>query len=123
MMARLIAVGILSDESRHVGRHIRSLKGRLNGEEGVEFRHHAFFRAEAGLKPLHIVGNKPCILPGVSLAIVVGPVRGIELIEGFAPVALAVLAAHESRRGVEIVAVGMAALGEVSVVGGVSHGE
>ena len=63
------------------------------------------------------MGHEPQILPCVALGIVVLSVDGMEGIERFTKPSLTVDAAHESCLRVEILAVGLAALLEVAVVG------
>ena len=108
MVARFVAVGILSDQSRDVGRGLASLDNGAYRKERVQFLQQDLFASEAGNKPSDVVGRQPRILPGIALAVVVGAVRRGERAERCAPASFRVAAPHEARLRVEIVAIGAA---------------
>ena len=113
MVARFVAVGVLADQSRDVGRGLAAFDDRTYRKQRIEFFNHLRTRAEQPFEALDIVRSQPGVLPGVALAVVVGAVRRGERIEGRPPALPRIPAPHEARRRVEIVAVAMAALLEI----------
>ena len=108
MVARFVAVSILSDQSRDVGRGLAALDNGAYRKERVQFLQQSLPASEAGDKPSDVVRRQPRILPGVALAVVVGAVRRGEWAEGRAPASFRIPAPHKARLRVEIVAVGVA---------------
>ena len=87
-MARLIAMGILSDESGDVRRRLcPHVAG--DEEERVELGDESFFGAEEFHQSVHIVRHEPGILPCVALGVVVLTVYGAEGIERLAELSVA----------------------------------
>ena len=113
MVARFVAVGVLADQPRDVGRGLAAFDDRTYRKERIQLFNHLRTRAEQPFEALDIVRSQPGVLPGVALAVVVGAVRRGERIEGSAPALPRIPAPHEARRRVEIVAVAMAALLEI----------
>ena len=113
MVARFVAVGVLADQPRDVGRGLAAFDDRTYRKERIEFFNHLRTRAEQPFEALDIVRSQPGVLPGVALAVVVGAVRRGERIEGRPPAFFRIPAPHKARRRVEIVAVAMAALLEI----------
>ena len=113
MVARFVAVGVLANQARNVGRCLAALDHGAYREQRVQFFEHPRPAAEASDKTCDIMRSQPRILPGVALAVVVGAVRRGERIEGRPPAFFRIPAPHEARRRVEIVAVAMAALLEI----------
>ena len=113
MVARFVAVGVLADQSRDVGRGLAAFDDRTYRKERIQLFNHLRTRAEQPFEALDIVRSQPGVLPGVALAVVVGAVRRGERIEGSAPALPRIPAPHKARRRVEIVAVAMAALLEI----------
>ena len=113
MVARFVAVGVLANQARNVGRGLAALDHGAYREQRVQFFEHPRPAAEASDKTCDIMRSQPRILPGVALAVVVGAVRRGERIEGSAPALPRIPAPHKARRRVEIVAVAMAALLEI----------
>ena len=110
VVARLVAVGILANQTRDVGREFCAIDFAGCGKETVEFAGESIFAAHKGDEAVHIVGNKPGPLPGRSFAIVVGTVLTAARVEGRAPLAVLILAAHEAHGGVEILLIGFGKL-------------
>ena len=115
MVAGLVAMGILSDEARDVGRSLGAHVA-VDDEEAVELGDKSLLALEAAHETMNIVGNEPSILPGITLGVVVLTVYGVEGVEGLAELAFAVNATHETGGGVEETAVNLAAVVEVLVV-------
>ena len=113
MVARFVAVGVLPDQPRDVGRGLAAFDDRTYRKERIQLFNHLRTRAEQPFEALDIVRSQPGVLPGVALAVVVGAVRRGERIEGRPPALPRIPAPHEARRRVEIVAVAMAALLEI----------
>ena len=113
MVARFVAVGVLADQPRDVGRGLAAFDDRTYRKERIQLFNHLRTRAEQPFEALDIVRSQPGVLPGVALAVVVGAVRRGERIEGRPPALPRIPAPHEARRRVEIVAVAMAALLEI----------
>ena len=63
------------------------------------------------------MGHEPRVLPGIAFGVVILPVDGVEGIEGLTELAVATESAHEASLGVEVVAVGTAAVIKVLIVG------
>ena len=116
VVARLIAMGILSDESGDIG---RCLSSHVAGdeEERVELGDESFFGAEEFHQSMHIVRHEPGILPCVALGVVVLTVYGAEGVERLAELSVGAQSAHKSSFLVEVVPVGLAAVEEILVVG------
>jgi len=106
-------VGVLADKARNVGRSLGALDNGTYREERIELSEHLLAAAETPDEPLDVVRHEPRVLPGVSLAVVVGAVRRGEGVERRAPASLRVAAPHEARRRIEAVAVRVAAFREV----------
>ena len=113
MVARFVAVGVLANQARNVGRCLAALDHGAYREQRVQFFEHPRPAAEASDKTCDIMRSQPRILPGVALAVVVGAVRRGERIEGRPPAFFRIPAPHKSRLRVEIVAVAMAAFLEI----------
>ena len=105
MVARFVAVGVLPDQPRDVGRGLAAFDDRTYRKERIQLFNHLRTRAEQPFEALDIVRSQPGVLPGVALAVVVGAVRRGERIEGRPPALPRIPAPHEARRRVEIVAV------------------
>ena len=105
VVARLVAVGILPDQPRDIGRHLIPLQPRIGREERIQPPDKAFASAHQLHQPLRIVGNKPAPLPGIPLAIVIVPVIRRIRIERLAPLAAGVQPPHEARGRIVISAV------------------
>ena len=113
MVARFVAVGVLADQPRDVGRGLAAFDDRTYRKERIQLFNHLRTRAEQPFEALDIVRSQPRVLPGVALAVVVGAVRRGERIEGRPPAFFQIPAPHKSRLRVEIVAVAMAAFLEI----------
>ena len=113
MVARFVAVGVLADQARDVGRGLAALDHGAYREQRVQFLQQSLPASEASDKTCDIMRSQPGVLPGVALAVVVGAVRRGERIERRPPAFFRIPAPHEARHRVEIVAVAMAALLEI----------
>ena len=112
VVARLVAVGILTDESGNVRRSLRALDYRTHSEERVEFLKHPFLASEAVLKPPDVVGSEPGVLPSVALTIVVRTMLRREWIEWCAPASTTVPSAKKTGAAVKVVLPRLAASAE-----------
>ncbi len=110
MVARLVAVGILTDESGNVRRGLRALDYGADSEQRVELFEHSFTASETVLKPWDVMRDEPGILPCVALAVVVGTVLRREWVERRAPSPSAVASSYESGGAIEIMPPRTAAL-------------
>ena len=105
MMTGLIAMRILSDQSRDVrGRVFAQVA--LHDEERVQFFRERAFPAKETDEAVHIVWHQPDILPGIAFRIVLHPVdfsgKGIPRQP---PFPLLRTGAHKARMGIKIVLV------------------
>ena len=101
MVARLVSVSILSDESGDVRRSLGTFDHRRNDEERIELAEELFLASEAAYESSEIVRHKPCILPSVALAVVICTVCGSKRAVFLAESALAVLTSDEAELMVE----------------------
>ena len=106
MMAGLVPMGILPDETGNVGQKTAGEVGRQR-EEGVEFLQSLFTASQEGGKPLYILRCKPSPLPRITLGITKLATGG-KGVEGLHPTAIAVAGTHEAGSAVIVVAVEMA---------------
>ena len=103
-MARLVAVGVLADEARHVAHEAHALRPLGLREERVQPLHERGASAHRRDEPFGVLQDVPGVLEGVALGEVVGCVVVVaeaERIEGRAPGPVRVLAAHEAEGRVE----------------------
>ena len=115
MVRGFVAVGILSDESADIGGSLFAHVA-LGGEQAVELREEGIVASEEVDESVDVVRYEPGVLPCVALGVVVGAMDDADGVEGLAELSFAVYGAHESRCGIEILAVGAAALVEEAVV-------
>ena len=101
MVARLVSVSILSDESGDVRRSLGTFDHRRNDEERIELAEELFLASEAAYESSEIVRHKPCVLPSVALAIVICTVCGSERAVFSAEPAFAILSSDEAELMVE----------------------
>ena len=120
MVAGLVAVGILSDESADVGRRLGA-QVALDGEELVELAEEGLLAAEEADESVRVVGHEPRVLPGVALGVVVGAVDHLDGVELGPELSVAAQCAHELQLGVEVAAIRLAALEEQLVVGALAQ--
>ena len=115
VVARLIAVGILANQARHVAK--RAVE--LGGEKRVELRDEGLAAAEELDKARHVVLHVPRVLPGVALRVIaavafcMGEGGGVER---RLPFARAEARTHEISALVEEVLVEIGAAGEIFIV-------
>ena len=113
MVARLVAVGVLTDEAGDVRRSVLTVYSGISGEKRVKPLDKLLAGAveinQAGI----VVRSEPGILPGVSLTIIISAMlRGI-WIERSPPAAVCHLSSCEQSLRIHIIAVGMAAVTEI----------
>ena len=107
VVARLVAVRVLSDEARHVEDESRPLGLLRLHEERVELLRESRRAAEHRDESLGVLHHVPRVLPGVAFREVVRRARAVSEARGIerrAPRALRVAPAHEAERLVEHVA-------------------
>ena len=96
-MTGLIAMGVLAqDAADALVQHV--LAFRSIGKQGIQGGVEAFPATQQGLHAGQVVRHEEAVMPGCSLGIVAG---AAELVEGFRPVSVGVLAAHKTGGGVE----------------------
>ena len=101
MMARLVSVSILADETGNVRRRLRSLYYGRNREERVQLAEEGLLAAEALYQSSEIMRHQPCVLPAVALAIIISTMCGCKRAVFLTEPSLAVLASDESQGGVK----------------------
>ena len=116
VVARLIAVSILTDQAGYVGRSLGTGQVGGDGEEAVQLGDQPLLTTEAARQPLHILRHEEGVLPRIALAVVIIAVLGGGGVKGGVPLAIAALAPHEAGHRVEEVVVGLAHLEEIGVV-------
>ena len=116
MVARLIAVRILTDQAGYVGRSIGTGQVGGDGEEAIQLGDQPLLSTEAARQPLHILRDEEGVLPRIAFAVVIVAVLGSSGVKGGMPLAIAALAPHEAGHRVEEVVVGLAHLEEIGVV-------
>ena len=106
MMARLVAMSILTNQTRDVWRSIGThFTG--NDEERVELGHELLFIAEELHESVNIMRHQPGILPCISLGIVIFTMLGREWVERNAELAVRTQTAHKAGLLVEVLAVSL----------------
>ena len=105
-MTRLVAMSILTNQTRDVRRSIGThLTG--NDEERVELGHEFLFIAEELHESVNIMRHQPGILPCISLGIVIFTMLGREWVERNAELAVGTQTAHKAGLLVEVLAVSL----------------
>ena len=120
MVAGFVAVGVLTDQARNIGRG-GPLEHGADDEQRVEFPGEGFLAAETADQPLDVVRHEPGVLPCVALAVVVLAVGRGEGIERRAESAFRIEAAHEAGLRIEEMAVGFASFEEIVVIRGLAQ--
>ena len=87
MVAWLVAVNILTDEARDIGRYILTLHLRIGCKELVETLERNLATTHILLQKGEVVWHKPQILPSVTLAIFVSDTRCVVWVEVGTPLA------------------------------------
>ena len=104
VVARLVAVGVLPDQSRHVAHAVLAVGDRCAREEFLQFRERRVASAQRGDELARILQDVPGVLHGVPLREVVRlkpAVSACLRVERLAPAARGVATARELRHGIE----------------------
>ena len=114
MVAWLIAMGILSDESGDVGRHVLPFQHRRYYEKRIQLDEKLFHAPETCSKSLKVMRHEPCVLPSVAFAVVVCAVGRGERTVVLTKIPFAVLSSDESQRRIKERDIRRASSSEVS---------
>ena len=115
MVARFVAMRILTDESRNIGRRVFA-QVSFDNEERIELSHETIFVGEEFHQATNVVRYEPSVLPGVSFGIIILSVYGMERIERHTEFAVRTQTTHKLCFGIEELFVRLTALQEVGIV-------
>ena len=110
VVARLVTVSVLADKAGYINTEVTSVT--LFHKKGIKFCGKVFGAAQSVHQSLHIMGHKPGILPGVTLA-EVRIMPGQIGIERLAPCTVSRSGTDKAHRGVIIFLPRLAAIAKV----------
>ena len=112
MMARFIAMRILTYQTGNIGRCHFSLQCRIRREQRVQFINETFAASHQLNQSIYLMRNKPSPLPSGSFAIIIVTMSRRTWIKRCTPITIAVQSTHETSRRIKI---GLIAFGKLSI--------